>query len=48
MQRDAESTETQKLTLTERDSLRVLDLLDNPPEPSTRLLRVTSELKQGN
>jgi uncharacterized protein (DUF1778 family) len=32
-------TEAQKLTLTERDSLRVLDLLDNPPEPAARLLR---------
>jgi uncharacterized protein (DUF1778 family) len=35
----ADSTEAIKLTLTERGSLRVLDLLDNPPEPTARLLR---------
>jgi uncharacterized protein (DUF1778 family) len=29
----------EKLSLSERDSLRVLDLLENPPEPTARLLR---------
>jgi hypothetical protein len=48
MRRCAESTEAQKLTLTERDSLRVLDLLENPPEPAARLLRAAKALKQGN
>jgi uncharacterized protein (DUF1778 family) len=32
-------TESEKLRLSERDSLLVLDLLENPPEPSGRLLR---------
>ena len=31
--------EAEKLTLSERDSLRVLDLLENPPEPPARLRR---------
>ncbi len=32
-------SQSEKLRLSERDSLRVLDLLENPPEPSARLLR---------
>lgn len=32
-------TEFEKLRLSERDSLLVLDLLENPPEPPARLLR---------
>jgi uncharacterized protein (DUF1778 family) len=32
-------TEAETLRLSERDSLRVLDLLENPPEPSARLIR---------
>ena len=32
-------TEAETLKLSERDSLRVLDLLENPPEPSARLIR---------
>jgi uncharacterized protein (DUF1778 family) len=32
-------SESEKLKLSERDSLLVLDLLENPPEPSARLLR---------
>jgi uncharacterized protein (DUF1778 family) len=32
-------SEAETLRLTERDSLRVLDLLENPPEPSARLVR---------
>ena len=31
--------EAERLDLSERDSLRVLDLLDNPPTPSDRLIR---------
>ncbi len=31
--------QSEKLRLSERDSLRVLDLLENPPEPTVRLLR---------
>ena len=32
-------SEAETLRLSERDSLRVLDLLENPPEPSARLVR---------
>jgi uncharacterized protein (DUF1778 family) len=32
-------TESEKLHLSERDSLRVLDLLEHPPEPPARLVR---------
>ena len=32
-------SDSEKLKLSERDSLLVLDLLENPPEPSARLLR---------
>jgi hypothetical protein len=32
-------TEYEKLRLSERDSLRVLDLLENSPEPAARLVR---------
>ncbi|MGA8170815.1 MAG: DUF1778 domain-containing protein [Methylocystis sp.] len=31
--------QAENLSLSERDSLRVLDLLENPPEPTARLLR---------
>jgi uncharacterized protein (DUF1778 family) len=44
----ADSTEAKKLTLTERGSLRVLDLLDNAPEPTARLLRAAKALRQEN
>ncbi len=30
--------ENERLTLTARDSLRMLDLLDNPPAPNDRLM----------
>ena len=30
--------ENERLALSKRDSLRVLDLLDNPPEPNDKLL----------
>lgn len=32
-------TESEKLRLSDRDSLRVLDLLENPPDPPARLVR---------
>ncbi len=32
-------SEAETLRLSERDSLRVLDLLENPPEPTARLVR---------
>ena len=32
-------SEAETLRLSERNSLRVLDLLENPPEPSARLVR---------
>lgn len=31
--------ESEKLSLSERDSLRVLELLEHPPEPPARLIR---------
>lgn len=31
--------QSERLKLSERDSLRVLDLLENPPEPPARLVR---------
>jgi uncharacterized protein (DUF1778 family) len=38
----------EKVELTERDSLHVLDLLENPPQPSRRLLAVArNRLKRG-
>jgi uncharacterized protein (DUF1778 family) len=36
----AEIAEAERLTLSERDSLRVLDLLENPPAAPERLVRV--------
>jgi uncharacterized protein (DUF1778 family) len=38
-QAEADIEQAEKQALTERDSLRVLDLLENPPNPSPRLLR---------
>ncbi|MER8868115.1 DUF1778 domain-containing protein [Mesorhizobium sp. M0751] len=39
--RDAQATiqRAEHLALSERDSLRVLDLLENPPAPTERLIR---------
>ncbi|MDQ0473092.1 type II toxin-antitoxin system TacA family antitoxin [Labrys wisconsinensis] len=39
--RDAQATieRAEHLALSERDSLRVLDLLENPPAPADRLIR---------
>ncbi len=31
--------QSERLQLSERDSLRILDLLENPPEPTARLMR---------
>jgi uncharacterized protein (DUF1778 family) len=38
-QAEADIAEAERLTLSERDSLRVLDLLENPPAPPARLVR---------
>jgi uncharacterized protein (DUF1778 family) len=38
-QAEADIAGAERLTLTERDSLRVLDLLDNPPAAPDRLVR---------
>ncbi|WP_342359038.1 DUF1778 domain-containing protein [Terrarubrum flagellatum] len=32
--------QAERLALSERDSLRILDLLENPPPPPARLIRV--------
>lgn len=36
--------EAEQLALSERDSLRVLDALENPPPPNAKLLAATSAL----
>ena len=36
---EADIAEAERLTLSERDSLRVLDLLENPPSANDRLIR---------
>src|ERR1700683_2993148 len=36
---EADIAEAERLTLSERDSLRVLDLLENPPAAPARLVR---------
>jgi uncharacterized protein (DUF1778 family) len=38
--------EAEHLHLSERDSLRVLDLLENPPPPNARLLAASQALPQ--
>jgi uncharacterized protein (DUF1778 family) len=38
-QAESDIAEAERLSLTERDSLRVLRLLENPPAPSSRLVR---------
>jgi uncharacterized protein (DUF1778 family) len=38
-QAESDIAEAEKLIVSERDSLRVLDLLENAPEPNARLLR---------
>jgi uncharacterized protein (DUF1778 family) len=36
--------EAENLRLSERDSLRVLDVLENPPEPNTQLIAAARSL----
>ncbi len=38
--------ETETLPLSARDSLRVLELLENPPEPTDRLIRAAAADKR--
>jgi uncharacterized protein (DUF1778 family) len=40
-QAEADIAETEKVTLSERDSLLILDLLENPPAAPDRLVRAT-------
>lgn len=46
--REAEAVihEAEHLKLSERDSLRVLDLLENPPAPNAKLLNAAKALPQ--
>ncbi len=44
--RDRPPVKTEKMALSERDSLLVLDLLENVPEPSARLIRAAKALKR--
>jgi uncharacterized protein (DUF1778 family) len=46
--REAEAViqEAEHLKLSERDSLRVLDLLENPPAPNAKLLAAAKALPQ--
>ena len=41
---DAVIDKAERLVLSERDSLRVLDLLENPPKPNERLLAAARAL----
>lgn len=38
--------QAERLQLSERDSLRVLDLLENPPAPNVKLLAAAKELSK--
>ena len=38
--------EAEHLELSERDSLRVLDLLENPPKPNAKLLGAAKSLRK--
>lgn len=38
--------EAERYALSERDSARVLDLLENPPEPTPRLLKAASGFRE--
>lgn len=38
----------ERLRLSERDSLRILDLLDNPPQPNARLLEAARALARND
>jgi uncharacterized protein (DUF1778 family) len=39
---------SERLVLSERDSVRVLELLENPPPPSPRLLRAARSLSEND
>jgi uncharacterized protein (DUF1778 family) len=41
---DSVIEEAERVSLSERDSLRVLELLENPPEPNARLLAAAQAL----
>ncbi len=41
---DAVIEQAERVTLSERDSLRVLDLLENPPSPNARLIAAAQAL----
>jgi uncharacterized protein (DUF1778 family) len=41
---DAVIDKAERMVLSERDSLRVLDLLENPPEPNERLIAAARAL----
>ena len=41
---DAVITNPERVTLSERDSLRVFDLLENPPQPNARLMAAAEAL----
>lgn len=38
--------QAERIKLSERDSLRVLDLLENPPEPNSKLITAAQGLPQ--
>lgn len=40
-QAEADIHAAERIALSERDSLRVLELLENPPEPNARLIRAS-------
>ena len=45
--RPAGSSKAEHLALSERDSLRVLDVLENPPAPNAKLLAAARRLPKG-
>jgi uncharacterized protein (DUF1778 family) len=45
-QAEADIEAAEHVKLSERDSLRVLELLENPPEPNERLLRAAKGLSR--
>jgi uncharacterized protein (DUF1778 family) len=38
--------QAERVTLSERDSLRVLELLENPPEPNAKLMKAAHALPE--
>ena len=45
-QAEADIKAAERVTLSERDSLRVLELLENPPSPPERLVRAAKTLSK--